>query len=183
MTIKINKCGDDKSIPKETHERIKLWTDTIMDIDQDTKWADVYSMFEDIYKEGKSTIINATDSADFDMVSHWGEIDGTSLQGYMDISFDEIEEILGKPNMEGDPYKVDAEWGIKFSDGTVATIYNYKTGRRYLGNEGLDVRDIRDWHIGGHNKSVVARVCKLLNTKEHIMNYEIKSLKKLEENE
>ena len=59
MTIKINKCGDDKSIPKETHERIKLWTDTIMDIDQDVKWADVYSMFEDIYKEGKSTIINA----------------------------------------------------------------------------------------------------------------------------
>tara|TARA_R100001463_G_scaffold110379_2_gene165125 strand:+ start:120 stop:653 length:534 start_codon:yes stop_codon:yes gene_type:complete len=111
------------------------------------------------------TIINATDSADFEMVSHWGEIDGTSLQGYMDISFDEIEEILGKPNMTGDPYKVDAEWGIKFSDGTVATIYNYKTGRRYLGNEGLDVRDIRDWHIGGRNKSVVERVCKLLNTK------------------
>ena len=57
--INAKKCGDDKSIPKETHERIKLWTDTIMDIDQDTKWADVYSMFEDIYKEGKSTIINA----------------------------------------------------------------------------------------------------------------------------
>ena len=112
------------------------------------------------------TIINATDSANFDMVSHWGEIDGCSLQGYMDISFDEIEEILGKPNMEGDPYKVDAEWGIRFKGtGEVATIYNYKTGRRYLGNEGLDVRDIRDWHIGGHSKKIVARVCKLLNTK------------------
>ena len=117
--------------------------------------------------EKSSTIINATDSADFDMVSHWGEIDGTSLQGYMNISFDEIEEILGKPNMEGDPYKVDAEWGIKFHDtNEVATIYNYKTGRRYLGNEGLDVRDIRDWHIGGRDKNVVERVCKLLNTKE-----------------
>ena len=116
--------------------------------------------------EKSSTIINATDSANFDMVSHWGEIDGCSLQGYMDISFDEIEEILGKPNMEGDPYKVDAEWGIRFKGtGEVATIYNYKTGRRYLGNEGLDVRDIRDWHIGGHSKKIVARVCKLLNTK------------------
>ena len=116
--------------------------------------------------EKSSTIINATDSANFDMVSHWGEIDGCSLQGYMDISFDEIEEILGKPNMEGDPYKVDAEWGIRFKGtGEVATIYNYKTGRRYLGDEGLDVRDIRDWHIGGHSKKIVARVCKLLNTK------------------
>ena len=112
------------------------------------------------------TIINATDSADFDMVSHWGEIDGTSLQGYMDISYEEIFKKLGKPNMEGDPYKVDAEWGIKFHDtNEVATIYNYKTGRRYLGDEGLDVEDIRDWHIGGRDKSIVERVCKLLNTK------------------
>lgn len=123
------------------------------------------------------TIINATDSADFDMVSHWGEIDGTSLQGYIDITYEELCKKLGKPNMEGDPYKVDAEWGIKFSDGTVATIYNYKTGRRYLGNEGLDVEDICDWHIGGRDKSIVERVCKLLNTKEQSIETRINYLR------
>lgn len=142
----------------------KNFDEAIMKIESGAYESDELFFQDENYSvlEKSSTITNATD---IEMLNHWGEIDGTSLQGYMDISFDEIEEILGKPNMEGDPYKVDAEWGIKFSDGTVATIYNYKTGRRYLGNEGLDVRDIRDWHIGGHNKSVVARVCKLLNTK------------------
>jgi len=109
------------------------------------------------------TIISAND---VELISHWGEVDGSSLQGYMDISYEEIYNILGEPNLENDGYKVDAEWGIKFPDtGEIATIYNYKTGTNYLGAEGLDPQDIRDWHIGGRNKNVVERVCKLLNTK------------------
>ncbi len=146
----------------------KNFDEAIMKIENGAYESDELFFQDENYSvlEKSSTIINATNSANFDMVSHWGEIDGTSLQGYMDISFDEIEEILGKPNMETDQYKVDAEWGIRFSDtGEVATIYNYKTGKNYLGNPGLDVKDIRDWHIGGHSKKIVARVCKLLNTK------------------
>ena len=113
--------------------------------------------------EKSSTITNATD---IEMLNHWGEIDGTSLQGYMDISYDDLVKKLGKPNMETDQYKVDAEWGIRFPDtGEVATIYNYKTGKNYDPQYGLDVKNIRDWHIGGHSKKIVARVCKLLNTK------------------
>jgi hypothetical protein len=118
--------------------------------------------------ERSSTVTNAID---FDMVNHWSYVNGTSLQGYMDISYDEIYNILGEPNIENDGYKVDAEWGIRFQDtGEVATIYNYKTGTNYLGAEGLDPQDIRDWHIGGHSKKIVARVCKLLNTKAVTMD-------------
>ena len=51
--IKLNKCGDDKTIPKETHDKIKSCTNSIMDFDQDVKWYDVYSMFEEIFKDGK----------------------------------------------------------------------------------------------------------------------------------
>ena len=51
--IKLNKCGDDKSIPKEIHDKIKSCTNSIMDFDQDVKWYDVYSMFEEIFKDGK----------------------------------------------------------------------------------------------------------------------------------
>ena len=110
------------------------------------------------------TIISAND---VELLKNWGEVDGTSLQGYMDISYEKIYDILGEPNLETDGYKTDAEWGIRFPDtGEVATIYNYKTGTNYLGAEGLDPQDIRDWHIGGRDKSIVERVCKLLNTKE-----------------
>lgn len=154
----------------------KNYDEAIMKIQNGDYISDDEYHAEDNYSilEKSSTITNAFD---VEMVSHWGEIDGTSLQGYMDISYEELCKKLGKPNMEGDPYKVDAEWGIKFSDGTVATIYNYKTGRRYLGDEGLDVEDIRDWHIGGHNKSIVARVCKLLNTKEQSIETRINYLR------
>lgn len=73
---------------------------------------------------------------------------GTSLQGEVDISYNDLIKLFGQPH-EGDGYKVDAEWIIETPFG-VATIYNYKTGKNYLGpDEGADVKDIRDWHIGG----------------------------------
>ena len=50
--IKIVMCGDDKTIPKIIHERIKSTCDEIMDPFSDVKWRDVYSIMEDIYKQG-----------------------------------------------------------------------------------------------------------------------------------
>jgi hypothetical protein len=73
---------------------------------------------------------------------------GSSLQDELDISYAELVAVFGPPNSEGDPYKVDAYWRLKI-DGVFCTIYNYKTGRKYLGKKGLDVEAIRDWHIGG----------------------------------
>jgi hypothetical protein len=85
------------------------------------------------------------------------DLNGTHLQGYVITTFAKLIEIFGEP-MEGDGYKVDAEWGIEFDDGSVATIYNYKDGKNYCGDEGLDVKDISDWHIGGLDKSVVEKI-------------------------
>ena len=52
--IKIEKmCGDDKSIPKKIHTRIKLTVDRIMDPFEDVKWSDVYCIMENMYKEGR----------------------------------------------------------------------------------------------------------------------------------
>lgn len=78
------------------------------------------------------------------------EIDacGTCLLGEIDLSYDEIVALLGEPTSGGDGYKVDAEWNLEFEDGTIATLYNYKSGPNY-NQDGSDVRDIRDWHIGG----------------------------------
>ena len=83
--------------------------------------------------------------------------DGTSLQCEIDISFAELVNIFGKPNTKGDGYKTDAEWNGEIEE-QFFTIYNYKTGKNYLGKEGLPVEKIRDWHIGAYNKETALKV-------------------------
>ena len=50
--IKIKMCGDDMTIPKIIHARIKSTCDEVMDPFSDVDWKDIYSIMEDIYKQG-----------------------------------------------------------------------------------------------------------------------------------
>ena len=86
---------------------------------------------------------------------------GTHLVGEIDADYMELVELFGEPT-NGDGYKVDAEWTVKFKDGTIATIYNYKTGKNYNGAEGEETEKIRDWHIGGHDKNAYERVMEVI---------------------
>ncbi len=88
-------------------------------------------------------------------------IDGTSLQGYIEANYLELIGLFGQPT-EGDRYKTDAEWYIMFDNGQVATIYNWKNGVSYLGDDGLPVSQITDWHIGGKHSSVVDLVTRVV---------------------
>jgi hypothetical protein len=91
---------------------------------------------------------------------------GTHLQGYINASYDDITATLGYPFEHGfDDMKCDAEWTIEFDDGLVATIYNWKNGKNYLGADGLDLCDIKQWNIGGNSGRVVQLVLDLINTK------------------
>lgn len=86
------------------------------------------------------------------------DVGGTSLQGYLDISYSELVDVLGEPG-DGDAYKVDAEWDL--TDGErVATLYNYKDGPNYNDGAG-SVANIRDWHIGGRSSNSVAMIREL----------------------
>jgi len=85
----------------------------------------------------------------------------TSLQGYVDTTYKKLVDAFGEPT-GNDGYKTDAEWDLVFEDGTVASIYNYKDGKNYNGDDGVDVENITDWHIGGYNKLAVERVTELL---------------------
>jgi len=73
---------------------------------------------------------------------------GTSLQGYILTTYDNLVKIFGEPwhgpdsNLDD---KVTCEWAILFDDGTVATIYDYKIG--------FTPRDEYEWHVGGMNKN------------------------------
>ena len=94
---------------------------------------------------------------------------GTSYKGQINISYNTLVEIFGKPDpMQSDGYKTDAEWVIKFEDGSVATIYNWKDGYNYLGAEGLAVENITDWHIGGFDNKVVDYIKDIIHKHEEV---------------
>jgi len=90
------------------------------------------------------------------------DTNGTCLQGEVNATYEELTNLFGAPH-GGDGYKVDAEWEIKFDDGRVATVYNWKDGRNYCGEQGTPVEQIAEWHVGGDNPMVVQRVQILLD--------------------
>jgi hypothetical protein len=91
---------------------------------------------------------------------------GTSCQGYVDTSYAKLVETFGEPTPGWDDYKTDAEWVLATVNGYVVTIYNYKDGKNYLGEEGLPVEEIRDWHIGGAGPHAVDLVQEALPTEK-----------------
>ena len=78
-----------------------------------------------------------------------GAVNGTCLQGYVETTYDELVSVFGSPSeLEGD--KVTVEWVIQFSDGTVASIYDWKLQKTPM--------EVYKWHIGGKSQHAVTRV-------------------------
>ena len=76
------------------------------------------------------------------------ETTGSGLSGYIDVSYRKLVRVFGEPTDDGDGYKMSARWALRFADGTIATIYDYKDAKTYDA-DGLDTADITEWHIGG----------------------------------
>ena len=80
-------------------------------------------------------------------------INMTGLKGEFPITFAELCEIFGRPDVgpnDRDMDKVTCEWKLKFDDGTVASIYDYKVGYTPMGEY--------EWHIGGHSAEAYTHV-------------------------
>ena len=94
------------------------------------------------------------------------ETSGTSLMGKIQVDYDTLVEVFGEPHHTDVGFykgnKTDAEWGFDF-DGVIATIYNWKNGKNYLGADGLETKYIDEWHIGGFSSKAVEVVKKALN--------------------
>ena len=89
----------------------------------------------------------------------------THLQGCITASYTQLVATFGMPMKDGfDDYKSDAQWLVQFKDGTVATIYNWKNGKNYCGDEGTPTAQIREWHIGGYDGDAVDRVKQALRS-------------------
>jgi len=85
-------------------------------------------------------------------------VQNTFLQGYIEVPYEKLVKVFGPPE-EGDGYKTQVEWRIEFEDGTIATIYDYKMSKEYLGpDEGLEPEEITEWHIGGREPQAVILV-------------------------
>lgn len=92
------------------------------------------------------------------------ESSGTHLQGVVRVSYQDLIRIFGQDTCY-DNYKSDAEWVVKFGDGKIATIYNYKDGLNYNGDGGMPKEDIIDWHVGGDSKDVYYRIEEIITDK------------------
>ena len=77
-------------------------------------------------------------------------IGGTCGQGSITATYAELKEAFGKPSEMYDDYKSDAEWHIEFNNGMVASIYNWKNGKNYLGADGTPKTKITNWNVGGN---------------------------------
>lgn len=94
-------------------------------------------------------------------------INGTSLVGYLECSYQQLTDAFGEPKEFGyDDYKCDAEWSLEFANGEVACIYNWKNGKNYLGEEGELTDKITNWNVGGVSSDVVELIEMHLNISE-----------------
>jgi len=79
---------------------------------------------------------------------------GTSLRGHLIACYTDLILKLGEPTNDFDDSKSDAAWHIRWNDGVIATIYNWKNGKNYRGSQGLKTEDILNWNIGGLTNGV-----------------------------
>ena len=93
------------------------------------------------------------------------QANGTCLQGYcpQGTTYQQLEDLFGEPIQTPEYCKSDAEWVIEFDDGEIATIYNYKNGINYLGDNGTPTEAITDWNIGANKSEVAQRIIDMIN--------------------
>lgn len=84
------------------------------------------------------------------------DVNGTSLQGYIQAYYHDLVKVFGEPKKGGD--KTTVEWCLNFADSTpdgaprpcVTSIYDWKESETPMG--------LHRWHIGGHNNNAVDAV-------------------------
>jgi len=94
----------------------------------------------------------------FEILKNTEKLNLSSYQGYVITNYNDLVEKFGLPlygphaDIDG---KVTCEWCIEFGDGSVASIYDWKTGGTPLGEY--------EWHIGGFTDEVVEHVQSMLH--------------------
>tara|TARA_R100000808_G_C2143043_1_gene150799 strand:- start:1042 stop:1320 length:279 start_codon:yes stop_codon:yes gene_type:complete len=75
---------------------------------------------------------------------------GTFKVGDLHATIDQLIAAFGEP-VDTFDNKTDWLWSLTFPDGTIATIYNWKNGPSYTGDDSIRVFDIERWSVGGRD--------------------------------
>lgn len=95
-------------------------------------------------------------------------INGTCGRGSIKCDYATLVKTFGAPSKYFDDYKSDAEWDLFFDNGDIVTIYNWKNGINYCGEEdGTPTRFITDWNVGGNTDHAVRYVKECLEGIHH----------------
>lgn len=83
-------------------------------------------------------------------------VNGTSYKGSVKTFYSDLVEAFGEPTFDfrDDLDKVNCEWNLRFEDGTVATIYDWKMPETPMG--------LYEWHIGGRDYKAVEKVMRYI---------------------
>jgi hypothetical protein len=74
------------------------------------------------------------------------DVSGTCLQGYVATTYNKLLYVLGEPTYRNGDGST-CEWALEFEDGSVVTIYDWKTKETPT--------KVYDWHVGGHSSKAV----------------------------
>jgi hypothetical protein len=94
----------------------------------------LFKAYKSIYESKEPTFVK---------VNNMKDISGSGLRGFIKTTFQKLVDTFGEPAYGSGDDKVKAKWILTFSDGSFATIYDYK--------EPEVPKDEYDWHIGGRN--------------------------------
>lgn len=90
----------------------------------------------------------------FERVS-FKETEGAGLVGYVETSYAELVRVFGAPDhLYADKARV--EWRLRFPDGTIATIYDWK--------EQAPIERVLIWNIGGRDQNAIRWIQNALPT-------------------
>ena len=91
----------------------------------------------------------------YELIDKDASITGTSLQGYIEATYDDLVKAFGKPTYDstedGESDKVHTQWALEFEnedgDMIISTIYDWKERGPFDSREASKYR----WHIGGNS--------------------------------
>lgn len=75
--------------------------------------------------------------------------------GHISCTYGKLLKLFGDPKRVLS-LKTDQEWTLNFENGDHINIYDWKVGKSYLYEDGLDPEDITEWNVGGSNSSLLS---------------------------
>lgn len=96
----------------------------------------------------------------YKVIDNKSKANGTSLQGYITTTYEELVNRLGQPLKGSDDHKVTCEWILEFDSGDIVTIYDWKVSST--------PKNLYNWQIGGFNLKAIDLLEEAINIQTRV---------------